>query len=417
MIPPRAASGSTGAAPASWISLFGRGFALAVLALVVFHVVGPPQYEFPPPVPFHGDRWYDPYAGDGGVWLRANFHAHGRAWGGLTFGEQDATEVWRRYRDQGYDIYAVSNYQTLASPDAADPGAVPAYEHGFGIGARHQTVIGAKRVSWYEYLLYQGVRQKQAVLDHLRPGSELLVLNHPDRLESYTLEDMVQLTGYDALEVRSKYADADAYWDAALSAGRPVWGFVADDSHDLDRPSNMGIGWLMVRADASTPRAALDAIRAGRFYGVWTRERERPNRLDSFRLRDGEIEVRCADPADAIRFVGQGGTLLASLPATSIATYRMRPEDTYVRTEVVTGTTTLFLNPVFRTTGDPLAHQPARPAPLATWATRAGGLAVLVVAGTLLFRGLPGSRRPTVTGQDRRRETASSGTGRSPRSA
>jgi hypothetical protein len=32
------------------------------------------------------------------------------------------------------------------------------------------------------------------------------------------------LTGYDALEVASKYGVWEDYWDAALSAGRPVWG-------------------------------------------------------------------------------------------------------------------------------------------------------------------------------------------------
>jgi hypothetical protein len=359
------------------------------VALLLFHVAWPPVYDFPPARPFEGPLWYDPYEGETGDWLKSNFHAHSLAWGGWTYGSHEPQEVRRLYRERGYDVYAVSNYQSISLPGPGDGPAITAYEHGYGAGAQHQTVIGARRVSWYEFLLYQGARQKQSVIDRLADQADVVFLNHPNKQDSYSLRDMQRLTGYTAIEVATKYARAEAYWDAALSAGRPVWGVCADDGHKMDRASHIGIGWIMIDSASRAPETILEAIRKGRFYGVWTRKRDEPNALVSCRIREGRLEVQCEEPADLIRFIGQDGRVLDAMQGESSASYRLRPDDTYVRTEVVTGRTTLFLNPVFRHSGDPFDRPVASIRAVPTWTLRIGGATALLLAAGFLILGFP----------------------------
>ena len=60
----------------------------AALVLLVLPYVWAPLYHFPDPAPFSGSDWLNPYAGVTAGWKRANLHAHGRAWSGLTNGAQ-----------------------------------------------------------------------------------------------------------------------------------------------------------------------------------------------------------------------------------------------------------------------------------------------------------------------------------------
>ena len=83
--------------------------ALVVVALLPY--AWGPVYRFPEPAPFAGARLWNPYATTSGQWLRANLHAHGHAWGGLTSGEQSDAEVAARYRERGYAVAGVSGHQ------------------------------------------------------------------------------------------------------------------------------------------------------------------------------------------------------------------------------------------------------------------------------------------------------------------
>lgn len=360
----------------------GWSLAAAAFLAACFHLLVPPVYRFPPSVPFSGDRWHNPYAGtSSAVWLRANFHVHARA--GVPFGggRQPVSQVWEHYDRLGYDVIGISNYMSLRPPRPGERLYVAAYEHGYGIGQQHQTVLGARAVNWLDFPLYQGLRQKQYVLDCLGADGALVVINHPNKNRAYAVEDMKRLTGYLGVEVRTKYARGEACWDAALSSGRTVWGFCGDDGHDLERPSHSAIGWNMIAAAERSAAAVRAALRAGRFYGVWTRKKKPPNVLEGCEVEAGRLRVSLLAPADAIRFIGQGGQLREEHRDARTADYCLRPEDTYVRVEAATGLTTLYLNPVFRSDGPPL--QPRAEARVGwTWGIR---VAVLLAAAILVF--------------------------------
>src|SRR5262249_15512465 len=146
-----------------------------VLALAVVLFAGPyawgPIYEFPEPVPFSGAALYNPYKSAHDRWQRANFHAHGRAWVGLTNGAQSDAEVAHRYRDMGYDVPGVSDYQRIAARHGIS--TLPLYEHGFNVIKQHQLAIGARDVEWFDFPLWQSRSHQQYVIDRVKRKTAL----------------------------------------------------------------------------------------------------------------------------------------------------------------------------------------------------------------------------------------------------
>jgi hypothetical protein len=357
--------------------------ALLVLAaaLAYLELAWPPFYEFAPSEPFRGEQWYNPSAGYTGGGLVANFHAHSEAWGGLTFGSTPRHALYAMYKERGYDVIGISDYMSLSAPDAPGDLWVSTYEHGFTPGRHHHTVIGADAVTWFDYPGGSSTRQKQHVLDLLRPHAPFLVINHPTKAESFSIADMERLSGYDAVEVATKYGTWDDYWDAALSAGRPIWGMAADDGHaqtEAGAGSHVGIGRIVLHTDERAPAAVLTALREGRFHSLYTRQNEGPIALEECEMRDGALRVRVGETADAIRFYGAHGVLRYQEMKRAEASYIPRADDPYVRVEVIAHGAVLYLNPVMRWNGvalpQPQAHFLAGP----TWAVRgAAGLALL----------------------------------------
>jgi hypothetical protein len=96
-----------------WRAVGRAAFGVVVVALLPY--VWAPVYNFPDAAPFSGSMLWNPYASRLGTWQRANFHAHGRAWGGLTSGAQPGAEVAQRYHQLGYSVAGVSNYQRIAA--------------------------------------------------------------------------------------------------------------------------------------------------------------------------------------------------------------------------------------------------------------------------------------------------------------
>src|SRR5262245_44949052 len=130
-----------------------KGAGLALVALVAAPYVWGPIYRFPEPRLFSGSSLWNPYAESRGSWQRANLHAHGRAWRGLTNGRQSDEAVAQRYRDLGYAVPGVSDYQKIAAQHGVE--TMPLYEHGYNLGKSHQLAVGAREVEWFDFLLWQ----------------------------------------------------------------------------------------------------------------------------------------------------------------------------------------------------------------------------------------------------------------------
>src|SRR4029077_5852415 len=170
----------------------------------------------------------------------------------------------------GYDIAGLSNYQRIAAKEGAD--TLPIYEHGYNLGKRHQLAIGARSVEWMDYPLFQSLSHKQQIIDLVKGKADLVAIAHPTGRDAYSFDDLRQLTGYQLMEVVNGPFDVEETWDAALSAGRLVWGLGNDDNHDLSDLHRRGAAWTMVDARSTSVADVVSSLRAGRHYSVLRKE-------------------------------------------------------------------------------------------------------------------------------------------------
>ncbi len=370
----------------------------ALLALVVFiglpYACGP-VYDFPEPAPFSGASFYNPYAESKGQWRRTNLHAHGVAWGGLTNGEQPSRDVAHRYRQLGYDVPGVSNYHSIAAHDGVD--SLPLYEHGYNVMKRHQLGIGARRVEWLDFPLWQWASQQQLVINRVAAGSALVGLTHPTARGAYSNENLRHLTGYQLIEIVNGPFDAVDPWDVALSSGHAVWAMANDDTHDIDDPKRSGMGWTMIDAASTSTTDIIAGLRAGRSYAVG-RQDDVPEGMDTrladVRFENGTLHVTTEGVVPNIEFVGQGGRSLLTVDGARRASYTFDARDTYVRAVVHTPQTTIYLNPVLRYNGRALPTPVVTINGPRTWFLRTTVITVLLAGAILLWprrKGMPGT--------------------------
>jgi len=330
-----------------------------------------PLYHFPDPAPFAGSSFLNPYEHLRGDWQRANLHAHGRAWGGLTSGRQPNEEIVGTYRSLGYTVPGVSNYHQIAAHHGV--ASIPLYEHGYNIGKVHQIVIGADRVDWFDFPLWQLLSHQQFVIHRLAETSALVALAHPPSRRAYSPDDLRWLTGYQLLEVVNGPHRSELPWDAALSSGRVVWALANDDSHDLRDPHRTGVAWNMIDAPSASTADIVDALRAGRAYAVMRTDgvgAAADTTLTGFELQAGTLTVASDGEPATFLFVGQNGVVRKTVEDAHQAQYTFEAGDTYIRTVIRAPHTSMYLNPVLRYDGTRV------PAPAA----------VVDVAGTRLLR-------------------------------
>jgi len=338
---------------------------LAVLLLMLFMT---PVYDFPRPEPFAGENISNPYEKmDSLAWRKTNFHFHTRAWFGLTSGRNNTTKAfWSTYGKLGYDVPCISDYMSINAFNKDSVFYIPVYEHGFGVRKKHHILIGAKKVLWYDYSLYQNIHNKQHILDLLRDQSEIVAIAHPDWENGFSCDDMKYLSNYDLLEVLDNNWRSVPQWDAALSSGHPVFILADDDAHDIADPYEVGRCATFINSPTRDATSMMRALKEGRAYGVdlfmgdnYTFEQKAKDAKTlaypvSVRVKRDTLFVAMSDSVVRFKFIGQDGRCMKYSFFGKTAWYRIRPEDSYIRTEIVTynqyryAGSVIYLNPVYR---------------------------------------------------------------------
>ncbi len=368
--------------------------ALLVLAVVAaLPYVRGPLYRFPAVTTFTGSHFVNPYEHLQDTWQRANLHAHGRAWNGLTNGRQSDDDIVRTYKSFGYSVAGVSDYQHIAAFNGVP--TIPIYEHGYNIGKRHQLAIGAHSVEWFDFPLWQSLSHRQFIIDRVAETADLVAIAHPSSRDAYTPEDLRLLTGYQLIEVVNGPFLFEEAWDAALSAGRAVWAVGNDDTHDLTDPRRTAMAWTMINAPSASMHDVIDALRAGKAYAV-SRTNEvasaRETVVDEVEFANATLTVRCIGEPSTFVFVGQNGAVRKTVKNALNAVYTFNAEDTYIRTVIRSPRTAMFLNPVVRNAGNQLLAPAASVNVAGTWLLRGGMIAIGLLIG-LVYRE---RRRPSV---------------------
>ncbi len=222
---------------------------ILILTLIGFYLMAP-VYEFSGPSKFSGDKIYNPYQSiDSSRWRRYNFQVQSKAWGGITSGRTNSNELIDSiYRQLSFDYVATSDYQKINRHGSKKPNYIPTYEHGYNIFKTHQVCIDAKKVVWTDLLFFQTLSMKQWVIDMLKQNSTLVALAHPTLRNGYEIDEMAYLSNYDLMEVITNMRLSFDHWDAALSAGNPVWILGDDDAHDVTNSNEVGRRFTMINS-------------------------------------------------------------------------------------------------------------------------------------------------------------------------
>lgn len=336
---------------------------IVVSWLLIDQYVLCPAVQFPASKPFAGKSIYNPYQNiDSSDIAVANFHAHAKAWQGLTNGIGSGGDVWQRYASLGYTFHAVSQYFTIDTFNQYKANYIPVYEHGINLKKTHQLVIGASKVQWKDYLFPQTIHNKQHIINKIAEDPNVLIaLNHPGMLNGYKKEDFEQLYNYDFIEVLNPQAQSFLDWDAALSTGHPVFALANDDVHDIFENKLLGRFYNIVFATKSNRYGLTTSLKEGNYFTVWApesnenfKEKRRQiesikNVLSSVSVHDDLFEIHFSNMMDTIRLIGQHGKLVDLQTSKTGISYHFLPADTYVRVELIQKNgTRLYLNPFFR---------------------------------------------------------------------
>lgn len=332
-----------------------------------------PQITFANWYPFSGSKWYNPYANTyPSSWIKCNFHAHTNAWNGLTNGRGNAPDVRKAYDLFNYGIHGVSEYQKIDTNFKHNARYISAYEHGFNISKTHQLVLGAKHVEWLDFIYPQSLSNKQWILHKLsKDDKSVIFLNHPLIRNGYTAKDLAYLSNYHCIEVLNSKCQSFEYWDAALSAGKAVFIAGNDDTHNITNLQSIGRNCTWVNVENVTSENILSALREGKGYGMVTGEipgeipadrmhRMRHNlpMLERLELQDHTLKLKINRKAREISFIGQNGKSMKSVTDTAMASYIIKNNDTYIRTNILFDNgTAIYLNPVFRYENNPLSFK------------------------------------------------------------
>ncbi|MCB0396412.1 MAG: hypothetical protein KDD36_07150 [Flavobacteriales bacterium] len=322
-------------------------------------------YMFPKEASFTGDQYYNPYRGwDHEKTRLCNFHAHARAWGGITNGHDSREYIRERYKQAGYDVCEVSDYFHMSEEE--EPNAIiSVYEHGLNVGKHHQLVLNAPEVNWKEFPLAQSIHNKQTVINSIREDTQAVVaLAHPAFTVGYSEDDLKKLTNYHLIEVLNHRKFSFKEWDAALSAGRPAFLIADDDIHDLSSMSYFTRNATLISSPTLEKDSLLNNLTRGNALGVEiymgdgeTLEMRRQKILDmeqliSAKMAGDTFKVSLSHVADTVRFYGREGHLMKRLHNTKLADYPFDPSDPYIRTVIdFPSRNQMYLNPVLRTTG------------------------------------------------------------------
>ncbi len=356
---------------------------LILLLIILFLYSGTTVYDFPKTTSFAGDQIFNPYENLPALKFKANFHAHSYSWSGITHGANTEKELYDAYTNRGYDITCISNYHKISAYHKKLTDLyVPAYEHGFNIHKAHYLAINAKKVSFWDFPLWQNFSHQQTIIDVLRQNAEIVALAHPKFGGGRSFEGMQTLVGYHLTEVLNHYRNSEEYWDKALSAGKLSWITGNDDIHDLKDPEIFKI-WNIIYSDVAQRDTLMSNIKRGKNYAVESFEGLSDNSFIScIKQDDSSFLFTFENVVDTLVFIGQNGIVRQKIIAKNKANYSFRPDDTYIRVVAKNKNSNMYLNPLVKYSGSNILHVSnikANEKVLYTWLLRLSLFAVMMV--------------------------------------
>ncbi|MCK6604946.1 MAG: hypothetical protein L6Q59_08625 [Ignavibacteriaceae bacterium] len=325
------------------------GVLLLLLTLMHIPYLQSSIYDYPEMKKFSGDSLYNPYNTPAKNWFKANFHAHSKAWGGLTNGRLSEDSLFSTYKLLNYDIIVISNYFKISESRLQKNLFIPNHEHGINVWKRHYLPIGAREVVPIDYLTFQTLSHKQDILERLQETAEVIVVNHPEFMHGFLPEDFRYLTGYHYIEVLNHYRRSFHHWDSALTAGYPAFGLGNDDSHDQTKEDETGRYFTLINTDSLSETAVYSALKKGSVVAVEGYRGRTPNGLKTLEVINDSVRIQLDNPADSIFVISDGGKIISQTTASAVYTTLFPESASYIRFYFRNDSTKFYTNPVIRT--------------------------------------------------------------------
>jgi hypothetical protein len=288
--------------------------------------------------------WISPFSLPG-RWFKANLHTHTTQ----SDGEQSPQAALDWYRAHGYDLLALTDHWVLTEGRQVAPDYLLIAGTELNGPGYHMVALGLDRLP--DRALED---DPQALALAVRQAGGMPIFAHP-YWTGQTTGDLLAAPAVGAIEVYNAVCDvayglgyANAQWDEALVQGHRLTGLATDDVHW--RYGAQGRGFCMIRAEALTKVAILEALEQGRFYASTG---PRITDLRVVELEDGGrgLRVSCS-PCQHITFYAKNamGRRFWSPDERPIdgAVYPLKPDLIYLRVECHDGRGGIaWSNPVF----------------------------------------------------------------------
>ncbi|MEM8979659.1 MAG: CehA/McbA family metallohydrolase [Pseudomonadota bacterium] len=255
------------------------------------------------------------FAAPGRFW-RGNLHTHSNRSDGVL----DPQEVCKRYREEGYDFMALTDhfigqfdypiidtkrfstehFTTLLGAELHS-GAMENGElwHILAVGLP----LDFARPNAPSFAPVEGQETGPEIAQRARDAGAYVAVAHPE-WGGLSLADARSITAAHAIEVYNHGCQvgadrAEGFWhlDRLLEEGRKLNICATDDAH-FTEPDHFG-GWTMVKAETNTPKALLEALKAGHSYA------STGPKIHNVVWKETSVTVSCS-PAASVIAQGKG---------------------------------------------------------------------------------------------------------------
>jgi hypothetical protein len=281
----------------------------------------------------------------GGHWYRGNTHTHASFSDDNDVNDVPTIADW--YKTAGYDFLTLSEHNNRLAAKKVfchDEVTTPTFLMMCGLElskSRHTLAFGIN-----QFIL--GETSLQDAITRTLDAGGVAILNHP-QAPIVSAASFIATKGLNHFEVFNggrpqQTAASEELWDAVLSAadGRLVYAVAADDNHY--NQSNVGRGWIMVKAPALRAEAILENVRSGNFYATTGII------LADYQVNSGSNGIAISinsQNGDSIAFIGKDGVILSTVQGGS-GTYQLKSADYYVRAKITnTSGKAAWTQPVF----------------------------------------------------------------------
>ena len=300
-----------------------------------------------------------------GRFWRGNIHTHSTRSDGVLAPE----EVCRRYRAEGYDFLALTDH-FIGRYGYPIVDTVPFRTDGFTtiLGAELHSGVMQNGELWHilavglpadfkpsdspDFLPNLGQETGPEIAARAVAAGAFVAIAHP-QWSGLTLADARSITAAHAVEIYNHGCatgcdrpDGAAIADLLLTEGRQLSLIATDDAH-FSEPDHFG-GWVMVKAEANTPDALLQALKEGAFYSS-----QGPELRDVY--LDGDHVVVESSAAVSVVAMGHGTGAKAvhghSMTRTAVPLQRLN-NSPWVRVAVIDAAgKRAWSNPIWRDAG------------------------------------------------------------------